>query len=64
MQYDSNGGEIHKDDSVRVDYSTSAWAQGFRYGKVTKVGHKWVTVSWSMNEKVTRRFAGHLLTVE
>lgn len=41
---------------VRTHPATSAWMQRFQGGTVTKVGREYVTVAWSMNPDITRKF--------
>lgn len=44
-------------DYVKVAPHTDSFMQGFVYGTVLAVGRKWITVEWSMNAKVKRKFA-------
>lgn len=41
---------------VAVHPAHEEWARGFRYGTVKKVGHRYITVSWSVNPSVSAKF--------
>lgn len=49
---------------VKIDPATTAFAQGFAYGRVTKIGRKYVTVAWTESEGVSRKFTTDLIAPE
>lgn len=46
---------------VRTHPATDAWMQGLRVGYVRKVGHKYVTVAWVTDTRITRKFTPEYL---
>lgn len=42
---------------VKTHPATSAFMQGFRYGRVKHVGFAYITVVWSGSDEVVRKFA-------
>lgn len=41
---------------VAVHPAHGEWMRGFKFGTVTAVGHRYVTVAWSVNPSVSARF--------
>ena len=46
---------------VKIHPSTTRFAQGFRYGKVTRIGRTYVTVVWSGSNEVSSKFIPEFL---
>lgn len=49
-------GRFHEGQYVAVHPAHEEWARGFRYGTVKKVGHRYITVAWSVNPSVSDKF--------
>jgi hypothetical protein len=46
---------------VKIHPSTTRFAQGFRYGRVTRIGFTHITVVWSGSEEVKSKFIPEFL---
>lgn len=57
-------GRFYVGQRVKIHESTVRWAEGFRYGRVTKIGRKYVTVVWTESPEVTSRFIPELIAPE
>ncbi len=49
---------------VKIHPETPAFAQGFAYGRVAKIGRMYVTVEWTGSEGVSRKFTTDLIAPE
>lgn len=54
-------GRFYVGQRVKIHESTARWAEGFRYGLVTKVARNYVTVAWTESPEVTSRFIPELI---
>lgn len=57
-------GRFFVGQEVKVHPSTSRFMQGFRYGTVTRVAYKYVTVRWSGSSEVSSKFIPEFLAPE
>lgn len=49
---------------VKIHESTALWAQGFKYGRVTRVGFAFVTVAWSGSDEVAWKLIPEFIAPE
>lgn len=52
-------GRFFVGQSVKVSEETMEWERGFHYGRVRKIGYRYVTVQWSGSDMVVCKFWTH-----